>query len=77
MVREGVTQEVNVLPCNLAGENVSILFLAAAKELEWVGAKLQSTTQIGDETIFNCRLTRLPVGIENKDKTYSILTQHR
>lgn len=69
MVREGVTQEVDVLPCDLAGEDVAILVLAAAKELEWVGPKLQSTTQIGDEAILNCRLTRLPTGIKKKEKT--------
>lgn len=68
MVGERVTQEVNILPCNLAGEDVAILVLTAAKELERVGPKLQSTTQIGDEAILNRRFTRLPLGIEKEKK---------
>lgn len=62
MVREGVTKEVDVLPCNLAGEYVAVLFLSATKELKWIGPKLKSTTQIGDQTVLNRRLTRLPTG---------------
>lgn len=67
MVREWVTQEVDVLACDLAGENMAILVLAAAEKLERVGPKLQSTTQVGNEAILNCRLTRLPICIEEKD----------
>lgn len=69
VVREGVTQEVDVLPCDLAGEDVAILLLSSVKELEWVGPELQSTTQIGDEAILNYRLARLPMYIEKKEKT--------
>lgn len=69
MVREGVTQEMDVLACNLARENVAIFLLAASEVLERVGPELQSTTQIGDEAILNCRLTRLPMGIDKKNKT--------
>lgn len=67
MVGEGVAQEVDVLSCDLAGENVAIFHLTAAEELQGVGSKLQSTTQIGNEAILNCRLTRLPVCIDKKD----------
>lgn len=67
MVGEGVAEEMDVLAGNLAGENVAILLLAAAEELEGVGPKLQSTTQVGDETVFHCRLTRLPMGIGKKN----------
>ena len=59
---------MDVLACNLAGENVAILLLPAAEELERVGPELQSTTQIGDEATFNCRLTRLPVDINGGDR---------
>lgn len=67
MVREGVTQEMNVLACDLAGENMAVLLLAAAEELERVGPELQSTAQVRDEAIFNCRLSRLPMDIGKKE----------
>lgn len=57
MVREWVTKEVDVLPCDFAGEYMAVLFLSATKELKWIGPKLKSTTQIGDQTILNWRLT--------------------
>lgn len=66
MVGEGVAQEVNVLASDFAGENVAVLLLAAAEELKRVGPELQSTAQVRDEAIFNCRLSRLPVGIDKK-----------
>lgn len=66
MVRKGVTKEVDVLPRNLAGEYVAVLFLSATKELKWIGPKLKSTTQIGDETILNWRLTGLSTGNEER-----------
>lgn len=66
MVREGVTKEVDVLPCDLAGEYVAVLFLTATKELKWIGPKLKSTTQIGDQTVLNRRLTGLPA--ENQER---------
>lgn len=64
MVREGVTQEVNVLASDFAGENMAILLLAATEELKRVGPKLQGTAQVRDEAIFNCRLPRLSVNTE-------------
>lgn len=69
MVREGVTQEVDVLACDLAGEDMAILLLTTAQELERVSPKLQSATQIGDEAIFHCRFTRLPVDMKYNVKT--------
>jgi len=57
MVREGVTQEVDELACDLAGENVPVLLLAAAEELKRVGPELQSTTQVGDEAVLHHGLT--------------------
>lgn len=66
MVREGVTKEVDVLPCNLAGEYVAVLFLSATEELKWIGPKLKSATQIGDQTVLNRRLTGLPTGNQER-----------
>lgn len=68
MVREGVAQEMDVLACDLAGENMAILLLPAAEELKRVGPELQSTAQVGDEAVFHHRLTRLPVDIDDKDQ---------
>lgn len=67
MVREGVTQEVDVLACDLAGKNMAVLLLAAAEELERVSTELQSTTHVGNEAILNCRLTRLPMGMDRNE----------
>lgn len=72
MVRKGVTQEVDVLACNLAGENMAVFLLAAAEELERISPELQSTTQVGNEAILNCRLTRLPKGIDKKEMADNI-----
>ncbi len=58
MVREGVTQEVDVLASNLASENMAVLLLAAAEKLQRVGPELQSTAQIWDEAVLNCWLPR-------------------
>lgn len=58
---------MDVLACDFARENMAVLLLAAAEELERVGPELQSTTQVGDEAILNWRLTRLPMGIDKKD----------
>lgn len=66
MVREGVAQEVDVLACDLAGENMAVFVLAAAEELERVGPELQSTAQVRDEAILNCRFTRSPMAIDKK-----------
>lgn len=66
MVREGVTKKVDVLACDLAGEYVAVLFLSATKKLKWIGPKLKSTTQIGDQTILNWRLTGLPTGNQER-----------
>ena len=68
MVREGVTQEVDVLARDLAGENVAVLLLAAAEELKRVGPELQSTAQVRDEAILNYRLARLSICVDKRDK---------
>lgn len=60
MIREGVTQEVDVLPCDLAGENVAVLLLSATEELEGVGSELQSTAQVRDEAVLHHGLTGIP-----------------
>ncbi len=78
MVREGVTQEVDVLACDLAGENMAVLFLAAAEELERVSPELQRTTQVGNEAILDCRLTRLPMGIDKQEsRQYLVQSQNK
>ena len=46
---------------------MAILLLAAAEELKRVGPKLQSTSQIWDEAILNCRLTRLSKGSDKRE----------
>ena len=60
VVRERITQEVDVLPCDPAGEDVAVLLLSAAQELQGVGPKLQGTAQVGDEPILHWRFSRLP-----------------
>lgn len=71
MVREGVTKEVDVLPRNLAGEYVAVLFLSATKELKRIGPELKSTTQIGDQTVLDRRLTGLPMGKPGERRRFS------
>ena len=62
VVREGVTQEVDVLPCDPAGEDVSVLLLSAAEELQGVGSELQRTAQVGDQPVLHRRFSRLSGG---------------
>lgn len=69
MVREGVTQEVDVLACDLAGENVTVLLLATTEELEGVGPELQSTAEVRDESVFHRRLSKLPAKKKKKKKS--------
>lgn len=66
---------MNVLACDLAGENMAVHLLAAAKELEWVCTELQSTAQVRDEAIFNYRLTRLPMGINKTERWQTLLSK--
>lgn len=69
MVREGITQEVDVLACDLAGKNIAVLLLTAVEKLKGVGPKLQSTAQVRDETIFHWWFTWLSVDV-NETKTW-------
>lgn len=71
VVGEGVAQEVDVLAGDLAGEDVSVFVLAASEELEWVGAKLQSTAQVGDEAVLNGRFTLLPEEVQMRKASLS------
>lgn len=60
LIHEGVAQEVDVFPCDIAGEDAAVLLLTTAEELERVGAELQRAAQIGDEAVLENRFTRLP-----------------
>lgn len=59
VVGEWITKEMDILASNLACKNVTIFLLSAAKKLQRVCPKLESTAKVRDPAIFYWRLPGL------------------
>lgn len=55
---------MNELASNLAGKDVAIFVLTAAKEVKWVSAKLQGAAQVRNKAVLKGRFTCLPISEE-------------
>ena len=51
MIRQGICDEVDIVSHQSAGENMTMFPLIRSEELERIGTKLQSTTQIRNQPI--------------------------
>lgn len=63
MIREGITQEMNIVASNLTSEDMPIFPLATAEEIQGVGTKLESASEIWNPAILHSWLSRLPENI--------------
>ena len=61
MIRQGICDEVDIVSHQSAGENMTMFPLIRSEELERIGTKLQSTTQIRNQPILQRGFAHLPV----------------
>lgn len=60
------------LACDLAGEDVAVFVLAAAKEVKRVGAELQGAAKVRNESVLKGRFTCLPVDSEERKSEWDV-----
>lgn len=71
MIWQGICDEVDIVSHQSAGENMTVFPLICSEELERIGTKLQSTTQIWNQPILQRWFAHLPV--RNRDGKYGKL----
>lgn len=59
VIGERVAEEVNILASNFACENVPVLLLPAAEELQRVRPELQGAAEVGYPAVLHRRFSRL------------------